>query len=249
MTNGGSNYDCLQGYWQETRRPIVSLAFVVPMLIVYEAGILMLGPTAMRNGADVWLRQLLDAIGFGQYFVLPVLTIAALLAWHHLTRQPWRFSASMLSGMFLECTACGVILLAVAQFQGQVMQIIGFSSPLAVALPENSFGGTRRLIGYFGAGIYEELLFRLMLLPLITCWLRSVGVSRLVSLICGCVVTSLVFSAAHYSLFASAGESFDWFSFSFRFLAGIFFAMLFVHRGFGIAAGTHTTYDIFVAVF
>ena len=33
------------------------------------------------------------------------------------------------------------------------------------------------------------------------------------------------------------------------FLAGGFFAVLFVYRGFGIAAGTHALYDIFVGLF
>ena len=38
----------------------------------------------------------------------------------------------------------------------------------------------------------------------------------------------------------------EWFSASFRCLAGIFFATLFVYRGFGIAAGTHALYDVLV---
>ena len=62
-------------YWQQSRRPLTSLAFVTPLLIIYEAGVLWLGPQAMRNGADVWLRQLLDLLGFSQYFLLPVLTL------------------------------------------------------------------------------------------------------------------------------------------------------------------------------
>ena len=62
-------------YWQQSRRPLTSLAFVTPLLLVYEAGVLWLGPHAMRNGADVWLRQLLDLLGFSQYFLLPLLTL------------------------------------------------------------------------------------------------------------------------------------------------------------------------------
>ena len=51
-------------YWQQSRRPLASLAFVTPLLAIYEFGVLWLGPQAMRNGADVWLRQWLDEIGF-----------------------------------------------------------------------------------------------------------------------------------------------------------------------------------------
>src|SRR5688500_7164859 len=44
-------------YWQQSRRPLASLAFVAPLLLLYEIGVLVLGAHAVRNGADVWLRQ------------------------------------------------------------------------------------------------------------------------------------------------------------------------------------------------
>jgi len=89
-------------YWQQSRRPLVSLAFILPLLALYEGGVLLLGPSALRNGADVWLRQLLDQLGLGSYFLLPFLTVAVLMAWHHASRQPWKVSAGVLYGMLLE---------------------------------------------------------------------------------------------------------------------------------------------------
>ena len=44
---------------------------VLPLLIIYEGGVLLLGPSSVRNGADVWLRNLLDLFGLGGYFALP----------------------------------------------------------------------------------------------------------------------------------------------------------------------------------
>src|SRR5437868_2828088 len=41
-------------YWQQSRRPLGCLAFVAPLLVLYEGGVLGLGSQAMRNGADVW---------------------------------------------------------------------------------------------------------------------------------------------------------------------------------------------------
>src|SRR5262245_105553 len=90
-------------YWQQSRRPLASLAFVAPLLLIYEAGILWLGPQAMRNGADVWLRQFLDLLGFSQYFLLPVLTVSLLVGWHHVTREPWRVSPKVLYAKLTEC--------------------------------------------------------------------------------------------------------------------------------------------------
>ena len=234
-------------YVRETRRPVVSLAFVAPMLLIYELGILLLGPQAMRNGADIWLRQFLDLVGFGQYFLLPILTVFTLVAWHHLTREPWQFSPRLVGGMLIESIGFGVLLLILAQFQGKLIDLshvhLATGSTNSIAFGD----GVTQIVGYFGAGIYEELLFRMLLLPLITGLIRSFGAAPRISLIAAILITGLLFSAAHYRLFTSAGDPFQWFSFTFRFGAGIFFAVLFTYRGFGIAAGAHTFYDIFAA--
>ena len=225
---------------------MVSLVFVTPILLIYEVGVLLLGPQAMRNGADLWLRHFLDATGFGQYFLLPLLTVFALLAWHHLTHEPWKFSPRLLGLMLAESALFSVILLGFVQFQGRVMEI----SQLTVAIQsvEQLAWATKlkQVVGYFGAGIYEELLFRLLLLPLLTILFRGLGVTTRKSLVAAIILSGLFFSAAHYQVFTSVGDTFEWFSFTFRFVAGIFFALLFTYRGFGIAVGTHTLYDVLV---
>ena len=87
-------------YWGGSSRPLVSLFFVAPMLVAYEGGLLLLGPQAMRNGADAWLRHGLEQLGFGQYFLLPMLTCGLLLAWHHLQRKPWHVRRRCSRGCF-----------------------------------------------------------------------------------------------------------------------------------------------------
>ena len=55
-----------EGYWVESQRPLASLVFIAPLLVIYEAGLLVLGRHAVQNGADVWLRSLLHWLGFSQ---------------------------------------------------------------------------------------------------------------------------------------------------------------------------------------
>lgn len=62
------------------------------------------------------------------------------------------------------------------------------------------------------------------------------------------ILTSLLFAAAHYRIVWPGGDDFQWFSFTFRFLAGMYFSVVFIYRGFGIAAGSHAAYDILVRV-
>ena len=67
------------------------------------------------------------------------------------------------------------------------------------------------------------------------------------SLVLGVVISSLLFAAAHHV--GPYGEPYETYCFFFRFVAGVFFSVLFIYRGFGIAAGSHAAYDILVGVF
>ena len=120
-----------------------------------------------------------------------------------------------------------------------------------------------KLIAFMGAGIYEEFLFRLCLIPVTYAALRALLLPHRWSVGGTIVLTSLVFSLAHYLGPAADGQSLSllteavarvqssrtlWFSFVFRTLAGMFFAALFFLRGFGITVGTHAVYDVFVGI-
>ena len=233
-------------YWQQSRRPFASLLFILPILALYEGGLLLLGSQAVRNGADVWLRTTLDCIGLESYFLLPILTIACLVGWHYTTRDSWTISPNVLYWMALESAALGGLLLATAHLQRKAVALAEHSSELLVAVGlSDVLQWTGRMVGFCGAGIYEEVLFRLLLIPVFVAFFGGCGFSTGQSALAAIISTSLIFSLAHYV--GPHGESFLWFSFSFRCLAGAFFAVLFVYRGFGIAAGTHALYDVFVA--
>jgi membrane protease YdiL (CAAX protease family) len=243
-------------YWHEAARPLPSLVFVTPLLLFYELGVLTLGPRAVRNAADVWLREMLDWLGFGQYFLLPLLTCAALLAWHHATHQPWRLRGKVLYGMLLESLLFGLLLLLLAGWQRALLNAV---LPAAASVAATARGGLLAvMVGYVGAGIYEELLFRLLLLPAVLGAYRLVGLSPRHSIVAAVATVSLLFSVAHYQFdivlagfhFSTTyGETFAWFSFVFRFLAGVFFSVLFWYRGFGIAVGAHSLYDLMTLLF
>ena len=120
-------------YWTESRQPLASLIFIAPLLVIYEVGVLTLGASAVRNGADAWLRQLLDQVGFSQYFLLPVLTVGILLAWHYLTRHPWRLSGNVFYGMIGECAVLSICLRLLLQLQGLLLQTVAGAMSLNVS--------------------------------------------------------------------------------------------------------------------
>jgi membrane protease YdiL (CAAX protease family) len=225
-----------EGYWGISRTPLTSLVFTLPLVLAYEGGVLLLGRGSPRNGAEVWLRTLLDSLGFGQYFLLPALTLVGLLAWHHVEHDRWRCSLGVLGAMAGECVLWAAALIGIARLQDRFW-------PLAAAVGE---GVLARLIAFCGAGLYEEVLFRLLLLPALAWLLARLGAGPVAAPFWAVVISSVLFSLAHYV--GPLGDVFDPYSFTFRFLAGVFFALLFTARGFGIAAGTHAVYDILVGL-
>jgi hypothetical protein len=96
-----------------------------------------------------------------------------------------------------------------------------------------------------GAGIYEELLFRVVLVGLMA-WAATtlLGWRPLIAGIAATILGALIFSAFHY--IGPYGDRFDVYSFVFRTIAGLFFSGLYLLRGFGVTAWTHALYDVFL---
>jgi membrane protease YdiL (CAAX protease family) len=232
-------------YWEQSAQPLNSLLLVLPLMLVYECGMLWIGSGSMRNGADVWLRDALAAMGLARYFFLPCITCGILLGWHHLRRTAWRFDVDIISGMICESVLLGISLVIFAHVYASLMHdSISVTSHSIALLPDDRLP---QLLSFLGAGIYEELLFRLILLSSSITFARYCGADLRSAMVFGIIATSLLFAAAHYRMFFDVGGAFSWFSFVFRMTAGGLFSILFLKRGFGIAVGTHATYDLLVA--
>jgi len=101
----------------------------------------------------------------------------------------------------------------------------------------------------FRSGIYEELVFRLILIcALMVLFQDVIGLSHQNSIALSVLMSAALFSAHHHIVWIDGrlarSAPFNWTEFGFRTVAGIYFALLFAIRGFGITAGTHAFYDI-----
>jgi hypothetical protein len=96
-----------------------------------------------------------------------------------------------------------------------------------------------------GAGIWEELLFRVGAIGLSLSFLtKIVGYSGIYSVIIAVIFSAVIFSLFHY--LGPFGDNFSYKSFYLRTLAGIFLGSLYMFRGFGITVYTHIFYDMFI---
>ncbi|MBW8773180.1 MAG: CPBP family intramembrane metalloprotease [Gemmatimonadetes bacterium] len=233
-------------YWQLSRSPRYAILFAAPLILMYEglAWLLQGSATAgVRNGADVLLKSLFLSLGGTRgllLFDLILIGIGVALVW----RDRGPLVPMIFVGMFAEAVALALVFGTVAG----VLTALLIRGPAALAAGGlHGLGLSTQVMLSLGAGIYEELLFRVILVSGLA-WLakRAFGWLPGASSLFAVAVGALIFSAFHYV--GPYGDAWQLQSFVFRFIAGLLFSGLFVLRGFGITAWTHALYDVFLSV-
>jgi Type II CAAX prenyl endopeptidase Rce1-like len=240
----------LRTYWQASRAPRYSLLFALPLLIIYQvlAALVPAGPggVGLRNGADVIFESMFAwlAGAWGpRIFLLCLMIVGGWLIARDVRSHPGRLTPSFLGGMMLE-SICLSLLFGIV-VGGLTAALLGSPPPpMAMSLPHH-IGRLTLLMLSLGAGIYEELLFRVVLVGLLA-WgaTKVLGWRPLAAGVVATVIGALIFSAFHY--IGPYGDPWDVYSFVFRTIAGLFFSGLYLLRGFGITAWTHALYDVFL---
>jgi len=233
-----------EGYLQETHRPLHSLVFLLPMLIAYEVGIWLTGPMVGAAGmpkmvAVDLLEKFFAAFGATGLHLPALAVVAIMVCSHAVSRQPWEVHWPTLLGMTGES-----LLLAVPLFV--LNHVVASMSPTGLfATNARADMWLQQIVLSLGAGIYEELVFRLMLISLLSFLLIDVAELPKTTALAGIIVlSSLAFALQHH--YPIGSEPFVAARFAFRLLAGGYLASIFVLRGFGVAVGCHAFYDVIV---
>jgi len=234
-----------------------------------------LNQSQIRVVAFVWLQHLLESVGFGGKFawVAPPLAVVVILTAMQITSgKQWRLWFGDILPMAVECVLLAIPLIVltlflssspraednVSRFENTAIRI-RTEAPINCSSVQNNLilpvadqqeqPLLANIITGIGAGIYEELVFRLILICLLMMLLQDVlRLDHKNSIVLSVLISAALFSAHHHIDFFSgrpnAIDPFNWTRFAFRTLAGIYFAILFAIRGFGITAGTHAFYNI-----
>jgi len=230
-----------RSYWTVTNTPLYSFIFTLPLLLIYEVGIFAISASdlpLLRNGADVLMRQILEMFGIlGTYGFGGTFLIGFIIAF---LRQKKELEATHINGEYLLT---------------MLFESIGWAFVLMILMiraPEYlmSYKDERLLqqvVLAIGAGIYEEFAFRVILIT---------GFAYILGFVFqwgtfGKNIGSVLLAASLFSIFhfvGPYGEDPSTYLFLIRFMAGIFLGVVYIFRGFGIAAYTHTIYDLFVLI-
>lgn len=245
-------------YAARSRRPLTILVFLLPMLVLYEVGsflYLTRDAGALDTiGAHHLLARFFELFGAFSFHLPGATLVVVLLAMHLLRRDPWRVHPRTLGGMAMESVAWTLPLLMLGILLSPTPTITPTDlepllAPSELAPPPGGLAELSwqaRLTLSVGAGLYEELLFRMVGIALVHTVLADL--LRVPDRWAGpaAVVVSALAFAWYHDAAGSAGEV--RLLLTFYFLSGVYFGILYLARGFGIVAAVHALYDVFALI-
>ena len=204
-----------------------SLVLIFPLILIYEIGVLFAGRV---NGADLVTRAVYSAAGSRTtYLVIYAIIAVAFLLWIRQTRRWGTLRLEVSGPVVLESALYALTL-------GAFVTLI-IDRLLGLGLTGAS------VISAIGAGVHEELVFRLALIVALVALARPLG--RRLGVVLAIAVSSFVFAWAHH--LGAHGEPWTVHAFAFRAVAGAAFAAIFWYRSLAHAVYAHVLYDILVA--
>ncbi len=239
-------------YYEYSRATYYAVVAALPLLLAYELLLSLGGDVSqgqVRNAADVWLRTIFISLGVSPSKATLVMILAVILAIPVVRSGAPPLVARFFSFMLLEALAYGFALGVIINYIlafffsfSQAAQAAVDWTPLPAALPVGG-GLSQGLALSLGAGLFEELVFRVILLNLLLYMSRLI-LPRWPAITVSIAGAAFLFSLAHYV--GPLGEPFELRGFLFRWIAGLLFTSLFYLRGFAITAYSHAIYDVWV---
>lgn len=238
------------GYAALSMRPLTILLFLLPLMILYELGTLLF-LTSQSHVEVIRARALLNTIfnaaGPWSFHLPPLLLSIILLAWHFFDKQKAAIQGKVLLGMTAESflwtmpmVVLGVIAGTAPLLQTQAIEAAGVSPDQAL----QALSWPARLTLAIGAGLYEELLFRLLLITVIHAILvDAFRVHETAASVVAVVASALAFMLYHNVSLPGGGA--DWRLLLVYSVGGLYLGALYLVRGFGIAVAVHALYDVF----
>ncbi len=226
-------------YFNRSQRPLHAMIILLPMIIVYKVAMIKRSPeTGGPILAERFLNHLFSMFGAVGYYLPGLAVVGVLLAWHFAKRDPWAVEPKTYLAMVAEAFALAAAFL--------MFTVVMMGRPTASQAP----------LGYqialsLGAGVFEELVFRLMLIALIHMLvvdlLKAPQKSGAIAAILG---SSVLFSVYHFLGVDADGNpiAFSFTRFIYYALAGVYLAGIYLLRGFGIVAATHALYNVLISL-
>jgi hypothetical protein len=229
----------LRVYHRVTRSATYGVLSALPLFILYEAMIVAVNTGAsrpVRIGAEVWLKDLLAMTGARGGLILVLIAVLSALAAYLVDRgKDIPVRGRYFAGIVGESVVYAIVV---------ALLVSNLVAALFAIIPPPTGDLWTQLALSIGAGLYEELLFRVLLVGGLALLFRPFFENPNAGYLLAAILGAGLFSLAHYV--GPLGDPFELASFAFRYLFGLALNVLFLWRGFGVAAWTHALYDVMV---
>jgi len=236
-------------YYFESKRALVCLLFLLPLMAWYEFGKFVLpwlsdGAQPNPGLVEGWLMALVGQAGFALAGMVPVLTTGILLMLHHRRKRDAPIRPTVFFSMAIEIIGISLLLFL---FGDAILLFAEGQQPRPLVHLFDFFRTPQWhavLLESLGAGLQEELIFRLILFNFASIWLAKTIGDELVAVTMVAIFVSVLFAAAHCDFMNPDASPFRASTFLFRFFASLVLCVLFRFRGFAIAVGVHFGFDL-----
>lgn len=235
----------IKHYFSSTHTLLYSYLISLPLLLLYEVLIFWAQPDSeqvVRISVDVWIKTLFSYIGKDVLSI--TLILVALVGVFVLYRERKKLSSLKLSYFFtmvIEASFYAFFLALLINITvSGLLQIVQTS-------PIQTLTTLQQLALSLGAGLYEELFFRVILVSALLFIFKKVFNKQSMAFASAILLAAVIFSLVHFV--GAFGDPFTIGSFLFRLLFGIALNAIYLWRGFGMAAWTHAIYDLMVIVY
>lgn len=229
-------------YLENTNNLLYSFLVSLPLFLLYEFLILVSQPSGdaiVRISVDVWVKTLFTFLGVNAVsFSLLLVAVIGLFIIYKERERLKTLNFSYFPVLIIEATVYAIVVAIISQ------SLVSAILNMAASDPINSLSITQQIALSLGAGLYEELFFRVILVTVFILLFTKLFGKKWAGITAAVVLSALLFSAVHYV--GSMGDAFTMSSFLYRFLFGLILNGIYVWRGFGVAAWTHAIYDIMV---
>jgi len=229
-------------YFRQTRGLYYSYIFSIPLFLLYEAFIRFsqIGSEQMvRISVDIWFQTLFSYLGFDALtatlgFALVIGGVIIFMRRDNLPALKMNYF-----GMLLIESALYAIIISIL-----ISQFLELILHMDLAQNTSSLSRFQLFSLSLGAGLYEELFFRVILVSSLFYMFSKVLKGKKAAYIISAIIAAVAFSGVHYV--GEFADTWSIYTFLFRFLFGLTLNVIYVIRGFGCAAWTHALYDLIV---